>query len=206
MPLIDLPLLVPATPPPAPVAALLREAARRIRRFRSEHRIGAFVTSDYGRIYKTLEALLSLDALAGQRFCEWGSGFGVVACLAAMLGFDAYGIEIEHELVEAAQQLADDFDLPVEFLHGSFIPAGAATAGTYSWLTTREATGYDDPGLKADECDLIFAYPWPDEETVIEELFERYAADGAVLFTYHDIQPMRLRKKSHPNGSACPQQ
>jgi hypothetical protein len=200
MPLIDLNLLVPATPPPPPVTAFLREAARRIRRFRSEHRIPGFVSSDYARIYKTLDALAGLD-LAGKHFCEWGSGFGVVACLAAMLGFDACGIEIEDALVEAAQELADDFELEVQFLRGSFIPQGAAaTSGTYSWLTTREAVGHDDPGVTASDSDLIFAYPWPDEETVIEELFERFAADGALLLTYHDIQPIRLRRKTGQNA------
>ena len=200
MPLIDLQLLVPATRPPAPVTAFLREAARRIRRFRSEYRIPGFVPSDFARIYKALAALSSLD-LAGNHFCEWGSGFGVVSCLAAMLGFDACGIEIEDALVEASQQLADDFELPVEFLRGSFIPHGAfADRGTYSWLKTCEASGHDDPGVTPDECDLIFAYPWPDEETVIEELFERFAADGALLLTYHDIQPLRLRQKTAKNG------
>jgi hypothetical protein len=41
-----------------------------------------------------------------------------------MLGIDACGIEIEGELMDAAQQFADDFGLPVEFIRGSFIPKG----------------------------------------------------------------------------------
>jgi hypothetical protein len=205
MPLIDLDLLVASTPPPAAVSAFLREAARRIRCFRSEQSIPGFIPSDFARIYRTLEALSGLDLVAGTHFCEWGSGFGVVACLAAMLGFDAYGIEIEDALVEAAQELADDFDLPVEFRRGSFIPQGAAaTSGAYSWLTTSEAVGHDDPGLEPDECDLIFAYPWPDEETVVEDVFERYAHEGALLLTYHDIQPIRLRQKTAAHSRQLP--
>ena len=30
----------------------------------------------------------------------------------------------------------------------------------------------------------IFAYPWPGEEWVIARLFEKYAAEGALLLTY----------------------
>src|SRR4029079_19467023 len=106
---------------------------------------------------------------------EWGSGFGVVACLAAMLDFDAVGIEIESDLVDEAQQLADDFDLPVEFFCGGFIPRGSAIhAGSgYSWLSTDESTGDGVLGLDPDDFDVTFAYPWPDEEGATETLFER---------------------------------
>src|SRR2546423_1671474 len=78
----------------------------------------------------TLAAFGALQALAesalapGGRFCEWGSGFGVVTCLAAMIGFDACGIEIEPDLVAAARRLAADFDLSAEFVCGSFVPRG----------------------------------------------------------------------------------
>jgi hypothetical protein len=195
MPLVDLELVAVRSALPGDVRALLREAARRIRRFRSEHHISGFVPSDYRQAYHVLRALTAADLAAGERFCEWGCGFGVVACLAALLGFDACGIEIEEALVEAAQQLAEDFDLPTEFAAGSFIPRDAAVAGSFSWLTTRAGAGHDDPGWTADEFDVIFAYPWPDEEYLVERLFERFAADGAILMTYHETQATRVRKK-----------
>jgi len=74
--------------------------------------------------YHCLRDLAEANVTTGALFCEWGSGYGVVACLAAMLDFDACGIEIEAELVEAARLLADDFEVPVQFLRGSFLPAG----------------------------------------------------------------------------------
>ena len=100
MPLLDLTVVSTRSVLPADVRALLREATKRIRRFQREHRIPAFVSSDYQRAYHALRALTKGDLLAGDQFCEWGSGFGVVACLAAMLDFDACGIEIEGELVD----------------------------------------------------------------------------------------------------------
>ena len=46
----------------------------------------------------------------------------MVTCLAALLEFDAYGIEVDSTLVRASRRLAADFDLPIEFAQGSFIP------------------------------------------------------------------------------------
>ena len=33
--------------------------------------------------------------------------------------------------------------------------------------------------------DVVFAYPWPDEEAVVAALFERHSSPGAILATYH---------------------
>lgn len=194
MPLKDLHLPVSLAPLPPEVRRFLRAANRRVERFRRERPIGGFVPCDFERAYAVLHALAGSHLTAGNLFCEWGSGFGVVACLAAMLEFDACGIEIEPELVEAATQLADDFDLPVQFMQGSFIPRGAAigSAGRseYSWLATDE----DDLELGPDDFDVIFAYPWPDEEQLAADLFERYARAGAVLVTYHGGEEFQLRR------------
>ena len=200
MTLLDLKVGCTRSVLPADVRALLREATKRIRRFQRAHRIPAFVASDYQRAYHALRALAKGDLLAGAQFCEWGSGFGVVACLAAMLGFDACGIEIEEELVDAAQQLADDFGLPVEFIRGSFIPKGGDpcqhTTEEFAWLTPDESTMHEELALGPDDFDVIFAYPWPDEERLTENFFELHAAVGAVLVTYHESGDFRLRRKT----------
>ena len=113
MPLADVKLPLDEDAVPADVRAFLREADLRIDEFQQHARIPGFVPSDYPRVYQVLRCLASANLTPGNLFCEWGSGFGVVAGLAAMLDFDAVGIEIEGDLVDAAQKLADDFELPV---------------------------------------------------------------------------------------------
>ena len=199
MPLLDVCLDADQAEPPRDVRLFLREASRRIERFQIEHHIAAFVASDFARTYGVLRALSAANLVNGNLFCEWGSGFGVVACLAAMLEFDACGIEIEGELVDAARQLADDFDLPVEFIRGSFIPKGSKVCldsrDGFAWLTNQEGGAHEEMGLGPDDFDVIFAYPWPDEENGVGALFERHAGAGALLLTYHGGDDVRLRRK-----------
>ena len=79
----DLPL--DSTAIPRDVRSFLGEAERRVRRFLRTGRFAAFVPSDFARAYRILRALADADLAPSTLFCEWGSGFGVVACLAAML-------------------------------------------------------------------------------------------------------------------------
>ena len=198
MPLTDLSLPDGEAGVPGDVRAFLREAGRRVRRFRREHRVPGFVPSDFDRVYRALRALAASGLAPGNLFCEWGSGFGVVACLAALLDFDACGIEAEGALVEAARQLAADFELPVEFAHGSFIPggeAGLAAAGRFAWLAAEAGDAHRELGLAPEDFGVVFAYPWPDEEELTGGLFARHAAAGAVLLTYHGGGDFRLRRK-----------
>ncbi len=194
-------LLVPVTDeePPANVRRFLRDAEKRIDRFQTASCVPAFVPCDYETAFKVLRALSEGDYARGSRFCEWGSGFGVVVSLAAMLDFDACGIEIEGTLIDEARRLAEDYDLPAEFVHGSFVPRGAEDrvyrGGTYSWLTTEGDQAYEELELEIDDMDVIFAYPWPDEEGVVYDLFEHYAGTGAILATYHGSAEFRLRRK-----------
>ncbi len=79
------------------------------------------------------------------------------------------------------------------------MPRGAEgrvhAAGTYSWLTTEGDYAYDDLDLEVSDLDVVFAYPWPDEEAVVGELFDRYAGPGAILATYHGGADFRLKRK-----------
>jgi hypothetical protein len=184
---------------PRDIRRFLREAQRRVARFQRHSRLPAFVASDYDRVYRALRAVAEADLAPGRLFCEWGSGFGVVACLAALLEFDACGIEIEGELVDAARALADDFGLPVEFVHGSFIPPGYdADDDAFAWLTTTADAAHDELGLEPDDFDVVFVYPWPDEEGLTADLFARRGQAGSLLLTYHGNDDFRLRRKGKP--------
>src|SRR5262245_50345847 len=109
---------------PLAVILIALEVGIRSLQFPGSSTAHRFVPSDHLCAFGALQALAESALAPGGRFCEWGSGFGVVTCLAAMIGFDACGIEIEPELVDAARRLAEDFELSAEFVCGSFIPRG----------------------------------------------------------------------------------
>jgi SAM-dependent methyltransferase len=186
---------------PDAVVALLADAQQRLQEFdaRFQASIPAFVPSDFEQVYRALAWIDEAHLAAGRRFLEWGSGIGVVACLAAQLGFDAIGIEVEPALVEIAELIAADHGLDVEFACGSYVPNGAEpfvdTAGEVTWLRTDRPDSYADLDLEPEDFDLIFAYPWPGEEQVIFDLFQSIASVGSLLLTYHSQDGLRLQRK-----------
>jgi hypothetical protein len=200
VPLVDLP--VPARCPTVPgdVRVFLREALKRSSRLQRQGRHPAFVPCDYAGAYGVLAGLAAAALTPGNLLCEWGCGLGAVACLAALLDYDACGLEVETDLVGAARRLAADFELPVEFACASFIPQGAAQrrsgCGPFAWLNTEESATGGDLGLDPGDFDVVFAYPWPDEVDFISALFEDYGAVGAVLVTYEGGKAFRLQRKT----------
>ncbi|MGL4513210.1 MAG: hypothetical protein ACRCT8_08980 [Lacipirellulaceae bacterium] len=202
---------VPLDPPVRPLAqrvqALLDDADERIERFVFDHRdnpVPAFVPCDFVSVHYAIERIVELNLAPGNRFVEWGSGLGVVTCLAGFAGFDAIGIEIEPELVEASIELAADHGAEAEFVCGSFVPVGAddvlerhasSLARNVTWLRSDGDDAYDELGLDPDDFDFVFAYPWPGEEGVVFDLFAEYASVGALLLTHHGEEDLRLRRK-----------
>ncbi|MCA9050187.1 MAG: hypothetical protein KDA89_15735 [Planctomycetaceae bacterium] len=188
---------------PPDVRQFLTESQLRIRSFIENRtvRISGFVPSDFEPVWYTLRTLAENDLCPGLAFCEWGSGFGVVAMLAALLEFDACGIEIEHSLVEASRDLAADFSLSVDFVCGSFIPEGGERivaelcSGEDAWLTPVTDDAYRQLGMDVRDFDVIYAFPWPGEEQVIAELFDEFAAAGAILLTFDHMGGVRVRRK-----------
>ena len=202
MPLVRLSL--PDVLPPAPpeVARFIVDAQSRIDSFIESHLgepIYSFVPSDFPLVYGALRHVAGERLAPGPLFCEWGSGAGVVACLAAMVGFDACGIEVEADLVELSTRLARHYQLKADFCHGNLVPHGgqkiAEEVGEFEWLAISGPDPYDQMDLEIDDFDIVFAYPWPGEERVIERLFDRFASDGALLMTYNGAEGVRLFRR-----------
>lgn len=211
MNLLTLPFDVPFMDLPPRGEALVADAEARIADFfntrrgaaagsRCAHGSGAaFVPADFRRVYAALDAVSAAGLVPGNRFCEWGSGFGVVAGLAAQIGFESCGIEIERELVEQAESLMAAHDLDLAFAHGSFIPESAEhladVRDDLATLGRGVGDGYDELGLDPEDFGLIYAYPWPGEEEVVETIFDAVAARGALLLTYRSTEDLVLQRK-----------
>jgi len=174
-----------------------------------QHRVNApitfrgFVPSDYLATYRCLKVVYDSHLLCGDRFCEWGSGVGVVASLAAMVGYESYGIEHDSKLCTVAEAVCEDFDVPVKLVNGSFIPDGVqdliedafATHDGELALRTDSDCAYEEMGYAINDFDLIFAYPWPNDVELTRKIFDRCAARGAMFLAYYDGDSIALYRK-----------
>jgi hypothetical protein len=147
--LLEEPLEERDEPLPQRALAFLEEGRAR---FPSLERFD-FVPSDYPAVWRRLAALPC------GRFCEWGSGFGIVTGLAEMLGFEAWGVEIDPALAEASRRLLADFGLSAQIETGDYLHS-------------------------ARRADVYFAYLWPGQTPALEAHFETVAPDGARLVHY----------------------
>ena len=158
-----------------------------------------FVTCDFWLVAQALEWIGRQHLLAGDRFCEFGSGFGVAAMLAAIRGMESVGIEIESVLVEQASRLADDMELDARFFVGSFVPRHDSSlidaASDVRHVETEEGDVYQEIGLGLEDFDLFFAYPWPGEHTFFEAVFDSGAPQNALLLSYRGREGMNLVRK-----------
>ena len=124
----------------------------------------------------------------GRSFLELGSGLGIITIIADLLGYDAYGIEIEPRLVDASYRLAESCGSTATFIEGSFVPPGfqeevdLLDAGAFT--VTDGADAYEEMGMTIADFDLVYAYPWPDETEWLHALFHRYAGPAGALLTY----------------------
>lgn len=140
-----------------------------------------FVPADYERV---LQALLPLRA-PGVRFLEWGSATGVITIMADLLGFEAYGIELDAELVATARELARKHGSSARFAAGSFIPSGYRYRprhgdGRLGTIGVGES-GYRELGHPLDDFDIVYGYPWGGEEPLMLDLMRAYGARDARL-------------------------
>jgi hypothetical protein len=140
-----------------------------------------FIPADYESV---LEALLPLRA-PGLRFLEWGSATGVITITADLLGFEAYGIEIDPALVQIAQELAGRTGSAARFAAGSFLPTGyrwrAADGDSRTGTIGEAASGYLALGHPLEDFDIVFGYPWDGEAPMMIDLMRRYGRPDALF-------------------------
>ncbi len=208
---IDIDIDVTSRAMPAEVARLVRESDRQWERFfanEGTRRLPRFVPSEAELVFAALDYVTRHNLPPGRVFCEWGSGFGTGTCLAALLGYEAYGIEIQPELVEISREMARDLDIPVEILCTSYIPEGfesydgvggeelvqSRTFGYPGDIVEIERQ-YDGMPYHIAEVDLFFAYPWPEEQELIQQLFDAVAMEGAMLLAYHSAKEICAYRK-----------
>ncbi|MCM2374966.1 methyltransferase domain-containing protein [Aporhodopirellula aestuarii] len=158
-----------------------------------------FVTCDFHLLDQSLTWIEQQHLLAGNRFCEWGAGFGVGAMLAALHGMESVGIEIEPRLVKQANHVADSLAISAHVYGGSFVPRDVEGledfAGEIKNVDTDEGDIYDEIGFDIADFDLIFAFPWPGEHEFFEHIFAACASTGALLLTYRGREGMNLIRK-----------
>ena len=198
---IEMPDTIQEVGQTASAARLIDLANKRIDAYTRSKRpvIENFVHCDFGLVDRTLAWIASNHLLAGERFCEFGSGFGVATLLAELHGLDAVGIEIEPYLVDQSYKLAETLGLSSQFYCGSFVPRDLP--GILDWscevdhVLTDEGDVYDEIGSELDEFDLFFAFPWPGEHGFFEAVFDECAADRSCLLSYRGRDGMHLLRK-----------
>lgn len=174
--------------------ALLAEGAELFQRFDRDVRqqsFHPFMPADYRRMLKALAGAYA----DGLRFLEWGSATGVITIMADFLGFEAYGVEIDPDLVNIARDLAARFDSLATFATGSFLPDGyvwVSESGDPRLGTIAEGSpAYGELGLELDAFDLVYAYPWGGEEPIMHDIMRRCGRPGARLML-HDTHGVRI--------------
>lgn len=192
--------MVETLEPPKDVAAFLADAEDEVDRVFAARDRGlaqGFFPSDHESVFATLAALRGRVG-EGASFCEWGSGLGVVAGLAAYLGYRACAIEVVPGLVARSRELLARHGLAVDVLQGSFVPEGfgeqVRLPADEEARTVLDAAR-EEVDVEIEDFEVIFAFPWPAEEEMFDRLFLAHAADGSVLVTYGYREGVRARSK-----------
>lgn len=185
-------------PIPAEVRRFAARAEERIESYLRDRRhreLGGFVTSDPLLAYRCLRHIMDERLAPNETFLEWGCGFGVVAGMAALLEYDAYGIEVQSELVEEARMLAESCELPVEIAMGTFGEESRLQGTIAAGWDIAAPNGYVELELDPADVGVTYAYPWPGEESVYLALFESIAPLGALLVLHSGSAGNRLFRR-----------
>lgn len=143
-----------------------------------------FVPCDPTLAYEALRELRS----RATTFLEFGSGAGIVTIIADLLGFEAYGIEIEPALVRRSVELAERIGSRATFAEGTFVtPEYQESIELLSGdlhTPTSGACAFEELDLQLTDFDLVYAFPWPGEEDWIHEMMRRHGRPDVILLTY----------------------
>lgn len=166
-------------PVPRFVDCFIRDAEDLAEEYGDRAGKGLFVPGDYRYAFQLLQWLLRTKAAnKGATFLEWGSGQGMVTILAALLGYEAVGVEIDEALVRESRELAGRYDVRARFECGSYDPA---------------ASGLEI--VTAKNRAVVYGYPWPGEELFFLQLFAETADSGAFLLMGLGPEDIRVYRK-----------
>ena len=172
-------------PVPRFVDCFIRDAEDRAEEYGTRPGKGLFFPGDYRYAFQILQWLLRTKAAAkGASFLEWGSGQGMVAILAGLLGLDAAGVELDEALVAAARELALRYGVNVRFDPGTFDPA---VPGPKLFTARKRAA--------------VYVYPWPGEEPRSLQLFAETADPGALLIVCLGPEDIRVYRRKGGAGA-----
>lgn len=188
--LIPVPVIACWHPVPAAVTDLIDQAQRIWdQRSADESRLVSLVNSNYYIAFHAIKQQIQELNRPGLRLVELGSGCGVVANIAALLGVESSGIEIEPGLCELSNQLATACKLSTKFIPCSY--------RDWEGGQTSEMSAAARKGLSAlREADLIYGYPWPSEQTYLASVVKQHCKHGARYLTYHGGSRLQLRRVS----------
>jgi hypothetical protein len=143
-----------------------------------------FVPVDYEEVLKMLVQLRA----PGLKFLEWGCATGVITIMADLLGYEAYGIELDGSLVTIARTLADKYGSNAQFAEGSFLPTGyeyrAADGDKRLGTIGHGRSGYLELNHPLEDFDVVYGYPWDGEADIMFDVMKRYGRADARLLIY----------------------
>ena len=176
-----LPIRLSNATPPARYVSLMKDAADMAAHLLAQTgaaRLPALATSGGDIAWRFLEAATAHLEIDKPRFCEWGSGVGLVTCLAWMRGWHAVGVEIEPRLVDASRDLAERHEIAADFHLGSY--------NRDALLDPKNTKEDFETGLGFDlfDFDVIYAYPWPAERDAMTRTIARHAPNGTIFLRY----------------------
>ena len=155
-----------------------------------------YVSADYPVVFEALQGL------KGQvlSILEWGSGLGVVTIMASRLGFDAYGIEVEPELVDYSTNFAARFGPHAQFAEGSFIPEEFDYQPRRGDEIQQTRTDVDSAYLALDmelrDFDLVYAYPWPEEYNLFRNIVKTCGNPQGLFMSFDVREGLKLERMS----------